>query len=599
MAEQGGYKISDLYQGGYSSFKNDYGSLSTGYSTSTGTIGLATDPRTANILKEFGDKIAPGQKTMELSLITPEIIETIPKQHLKEVNRLAKLAGVDVTVHGPLVEASGLSKEGYSEMNRALAERQMMSAVEKAHELSPKGNSPVTFHSSAVLPATEVKKVGDGEEIQKMLVIDQESGQITAASREEKFYPHQKDLSKPTILPAEDQVNSINATQWEDSLTQLIAPKQSVDNVLDQNLPLVQNVYDELKSELIVKGPKATQEILQHLKPTQAEVFSRTQNAKSQLDDMQLHLSSLFNKAFKYGNDEEKKYLTKLSEQYKKQLTQMTPFDLKPQSQALQGLMEGLRIVKPEVFTPLDKFSFGHTTDTFANVAFQTYNKFGEEAPIISIENPPAWMSGLSRGEDLKNIVVDSREKFVKQAMDKKGMDKKQAEQAAEKMIGVTWDVGHINQIRRFGFDKEDVVKETEKIAPYLKHVHLSDNFGIENVELPMGMGDVPFKEMMQKLGKKGDSVKKIVEAGNWFQHFQKIPMAETFEALGSPIYSMGMGPYWNQTLGLQQGYFSGYGNMLPQVNYETFGAGFSRLPAELGGQSQGGGGRMGGAPLE
>jgi len=59
------------------------------------------------------------------------------------------------------------------------------------------------------------------------------------------------------------------------------------------------------------------------------------------------------------------------------------------------------------------------------------------------------------------------------------------------------------------------------------------------------------------------------------------------------------MGPYWNQSIGLQQGYFSGYGNMLPQVNYETFGAGFSRLPAELGGQSQGGGGRMGGAPLE
>jgi len=39
---------------------------------------------------------------------------------------------------------------------------------------------------------------------------------------------------------------------------------------------------------------------------------------------------------------------------------------------------------------------------------------------------------------------------------------------------------------------------------------------------------------------------------------------------------------------------------MLPQVNYETFGAGFSRLPAELGGQFPGAqGSRMSGRPME
>jgi hypothetical protein len=71
-------------------------------------------------------------------------------------------------------------------------------------------------------------------------------------------------------------------------------------------------------------------------------------------------------------------------------------------------------------------------------------------------------------------------------------------------------------------------------------------------------------------------------------------------EAMGSPIYSMQMAPYWNQSLGLQQGYFSGYGGMLPQGNYETFGAGFSNLPAELGGQRGGAGGsRMSGKPME
>jgi len=68
---------------------------------------------------------------------------------------------------------------------------------------------------------------------------------------------------------------------------------------------------------------------------------------------------------------------------------------------------------------------------------------------------------------------------------------------------------------------------------------------------------------------------------------------------MGSPIYSMMMQPYWNQMLGFYQGYFGVYGQMLPQVNYETFGAGFSQLPAELGGQRQAAGSRMSGRPME
>jgi hypothetical protein len=61
----------------------------------------------------------------------------------------------------------------------------------------------------------------------------------------------------------------------------------------------------------------------------------------------------------------------------------------------------------------------------------------------------------------------------------------------------------------------------------------------------------------------------------------------------------MKMQPYWNQAVGTQ-GYFSGYGQMLPQINYESVGSGFSNLPAELGGQRQTGGkSRMSGSPME
>jgi hypothetical protein len=119
-------------------------------------------------------------------------------------------------------------------------------------------------------------------------------------------------------------------------------------------------------------------------------------------------------------------------------------------------------------------------------------------------------------------------------------------------------------------------------------------------------MGNVPIKEIMGKLGQKGFKGKKIIEALNWWQHFspkgspQVSPLVPTLEAFGAPIYSSGEGAYWNQTVGLQQGYMGGYGMMLPSKHYETFGAGFSQLPAELGGSvQQGGGGRMSGTPME
>ena len=48
--------------------------------------------------------------------------------------------------------------------------------------------------------------------------------------------------------------------------------------------------------------------------------------------------------------------------------------------------------------------------------------------------------------------------------------------------------------------------------------VHLSDNFGMEHTELPMGMGNVPLKEVMEKLGQKGYEARKIIEAGHWWR---------------------------------------------------------------------------------
>ena len=93
------YTLSDIYQGGYSSLA----STSNGYMTA-GSFGMPTDPRTANILQEVSTKLQSGVKNIEITGVSPEICDSIPQQQLKEVHRLSKLTGVDVTLHGPVMD---------------------------------------------------------------------------------------------------------------------------------------------------------------------------------------------------------------------------------------------------------------------------------------------------------------------------------------------------------------------------------------------------------------------------------------------------------------------------------------------------------------
>jgi len=599
--EKGDYTISDIYQGGYSSLKPNYGDIFTGYRVDARNLGMSTDARTANVLKEVSENLSAGAKTVELTQVSPEVFDAIPKDQLKEINRLSKLVGADVSVHAPIMEPSGISQQGFSNIEREATERQMNSAVERSHEISPDGNVPVTFHSSAIIPSTQYKMTPEGKKIERLIVINQETGKMAPIEEEAKHYPGIIELEKGKIYTPKEELDALNNTEWINSITNLEFYKKEADEAMQGALiplaPLLTESEQGKPIEITTPQQKAAMNQLQR-----AEIF---------LNNVETSFNSLYNKAYKYSDEKSKEKLKEISDEWvknieeiKKQGNELNYPILK--SQLLDHAIEKIRMVAPpKGYVPVEDFAIKHSSETFGNVAFNSYKKFGEKAPIISIENPPAG-GGLSTGEDLKKLVEVSREKFVEKAV-QEGMSESQAKLQAEKLLGVTWDVGHINMLRKQGYEEKDIIKETEKIAPLVKHVHLSDNFGFEHTELPMGMGNVPIKEIMEKLGKEGYKGKKIIEAMSWWQHFspggkQNPPLKPTLEAMGSPIYAIDMAPYWNQTPGFQQGYFSGYGQMLPPQNYQTWGSGFSMasLPIELGGQMPGAqGSRMSGKPME
>jgi hypothetical protein len=581
-----------------------------------GDLALSTDPRNANVLADASAKFSTGVKHMELEFLSPEIFDSIPKQQLKEINRLNKLIGTSASVHGPVIDTSGISQQGYSEINRENSERKIVDTIMRSHEIDPNGNVLVNFHSAEGVPGSEWKKIpsakeGSEGEAKRLIVVDRETGRISAVEGDKKFYPggiyggmSEVKGNERVEIPLEvgkfhspEKILEIqNSTSWDDSLNQLIFTKERADEILRKNEFQIRQLMEDAR-EARIKGKE--KEFLRELTPIQRDAYMALETAQSYLQDVNMHINNAFSKAYEYGTEEQKQALKEISKRYSKNMEEIrkNPVDVVGESQAMRELLFQLKdsSLAPEKFVPVEKFTLEKSSKTFGNAAFEGYKKFGDKAPIVAIENPPAGF-GLSTGEDLKNLVVESRNQFVKKAVEEKHISESEAKKLAEKFIGATWDVGHINMLRSKGFGEEEIIKESEKIAPYLKHVHLSDNFGFEHTELPMGMGNVPLNEIMKKLGQKGFEAKKIVEAGQWWQHFKTPPIAESLEGLGASFYTSRTAPYWNQAVGLQQGYMTGYGLMLPSVHYETFGSGFSMLPQELGGdRQQGAGGRMGG----
>ncbi len=592
----------NIYQGGYSSLdpNQGYGSVFGGYNIAAGSLGMTTDPRTANIIKDVSSKLSSGAKHIELSLVSPQIFDSIPKQHLKVVKRQAKLLNVEVSVHGPVIDSSGISQQGFSELNREASEKTIANVLERSHEVNPDGNVPVVFHSSEGIPGTQWKEIpwkakGIEGESKQIIAVNKETGQMIPLREEIKYYPGE-DLEKGKIYSPEKSLEIANDTEWDNKISQLFFNKERADEILTQNQAPIQHLMEYLL-EQEKKGMKPI------LTPAQEEVYSRFLDARNYLSEINKTANGIFSKAYEFGNNEQRKKLIEINEQYKKDL-EKNKESIAGQSRAMHKLLAQLQSptneLAPKIFVPIEEFTVEQSSKTFGNAAFSAFNKFkdAEKTPMIVIENPPVGHA-LSTGEDLKNLVVKSREQFIKKATEQ-GMSQGEARNVAERLIGATWDVGHINMLRKQGFSEKDIIKETEKIAPFVKHVHLSDNFGFEHTELPMGMGNVPIKEIMEKLGEQGYKAKKIIEAGQWWQHFQTSPLQATMEGLGAPMYTSGTGPTWSQSYGLFQGYNGGMeGAWLPGINYQTFGAGFSQLPKELGGQAGGGGSRMSGRPME
>jgi len=622
-----------FYEGGVSSLNPDYGNF-LGYRMNAARIGFPGSPQTANQLSETVNALKQGVKAFEVSLLLPETTEAVPKQHFEEMRALMKLSGVKPSVHGPMIDAAGWGEKGWTgESGREDNERRMFDAIEKARLLDPNGNVPIVFHGSAGAPGPEFKP-GKGKKrfvVEKAYAINQDTKQMAPLEIEYKYRPENPESlkGKGKIFTPEKQLESINETEWDNKLTELATFVKHADEIMGSSAASLRNyenaVVDPRNKKVIEYDEKGRPvKELPWFSEKQIEDYNRMHKADIFLENVHLNFAGAFHKAYKYGSESQRKELKKLAKEYSENIKKLpenavlTPVAKKMIFEDAIGKLRKItqpRLVKkggeivldkrfgaPKIFKETEDFTLDKAAKTFGNLAMRSYSEFGDNAPIIAIENFQPG-TAFSSAKELKKLVNRSRKNFIKQLVEKKGMSESEAKAIAKKHLGVTWDVGHLNLLRKKGFSEKDILAETKRIAKdktMVKHVHLTDNFGFADSHLAPGMGNVPFKKILEQLEKTGrlKEMSKIVEAGGFVQHFKKSPHSMTMAAFGSPIYGMKNEPYWNQMVDMQGSYFGGYGTINPQQHHSIYGAGFTTMPVELGGQMPGNQSRFGGTPM-
>lgn len=628
-------------------YQNYDTSFDSKYKLSGYKLGTTTNPTIANQLEEFGTRLNEGVNNIEIGALRQDIFETIPKQNLKDIKQLSKLTGTNVSMHAPLIDPAGFpSKEGaepkWSEQQRRANEQEIKSVITRAYDLGKNGNVPVVLHGGTMFSQEEEKGLTmiDPETkklkpaLRSMAVVNQDTGQMTVLKYEKK-YP--LGVSKEDIEDVKTKVDydvwdpmtrlgALNRTEWDEEKLKLLAHQKSAAELEDRKIRVMQSLaplqYGEKHGILseqekieqarlhnqirqidsyinqvnthTAAGMKELHHKFEKFKDTKKEEhkdYSKKEfpQMKEEWDAYQKKIDKVYKEFYKKA--ESTKDINKLQQEYIPHIRNLTD----QQNKAMT--MHLAKIPSPELWTPVKDFSIKQASTTIANVALDGFKKFGEKAPILAVENSYPNMP-LATGKDLRSAIEEARNKFVKQAVKVKNISKEEAKRISEKLIGATWDLGHMNMLRKAGYEGEElkkkILEETKKISPFIKHLHLSDNFGFADIHLPPGMGNVPIKEVLEELekkeGKRMDEVRHILETGGFVNAFKQNPFLYSLEHFESPLYKMGAGPYWQQDI--QGHYQTPYIEFSP-IHFDLYGSGFSTLPKEIGGQVGGEKGRF------
>jgi hypothetical protein len=622
--------------------QDDNDTMSSKYSFSASKIGATTSPQVANQIGELNSRLNQGLKDVELGTMNQRLLDQVPQEHFTEIKRMAKLTGAEPSLHAPIqdLDLAGFGQQGWDPHERENKVRQLGKVVDKAYLLDPTGNTPITIHAGSG-PVQKWQNKGLKEETREgikemkdarseMGIVNQQSGEVTNIRYDKRKY-FGKD--EPIPWSVERRLDNMNQTSWDKEKFQLLQWKKDLDEnnqlasrkILEINqkadisneekqnqLQIAQEEMNSFSSEthtLIRSAVEDMYERFEKYSPKEgedavdADIYKKNiyPRYKKKFEEKQEEIDEKLKEVIKFRNQ-----ANQSDENFKTFIEKQGELDELRNNQTEILRTAAKQMPAPNTWQPIDDFTRKETSQSIAEAAVDAFGKYGKNSPMLLLENVYPEFA-LSRADSLKATIKDSKKKFVELAMEKKEdggleLSESEAKKHADKVIGVTWDVGHIYMLKKSGYTDKQIAEEAEKIAPDVKHLHLTDNFGYEDSHLPPGLGEVNIKEQLKAMEKvraeEGTledfkKVRGIVEAGEFVANYKEVPHLYALSHLDSPVYTDDAGPHWEKAWDQMGNYAGGYGEMMPQKYFDLYGApGFSQLPAALGGAGGTGGDR-------
>ncbi len=616
-------------------------------------LGTHTNPTVAKQLQEFNTRLNTGMKNIEIGTLSPEKFEFIPKEHFDTIRQLSILTGAKPSFHGPLMDLAGFDERSgkWSEADRKGTIEQVWSMIERVQPADKYGNIPVVFHAGGTFSQEFAKGLKQEKRDEKGNIVEEDykagllaMNAVNTLTGETHRLQHEKKFSiidrKEHIKTPHDLLAALNETQWDQEKLRVFGFKKELDE-LKQRVLLKEKQNEAIQKTGLASSPEYAANLAQNIEDIKllqghiqnvnhslvsaaSEAFNKFERAKPHTADPQINakikkfepVQETFKEQLKQIDnaiEARDKELDRIKEQAKN-ASDSRKAELQERAQQLQEEMihlteqqtslhvaEVTQMPTPEIWRPVSEFARENTVKTMSEVMLRSYNKFKENSPVLAVEN--FWPNTpMSRADDLKRVVEESRKEFQDQLRKQNpNVSKEEAKRISEKIIAATWDVGHIYNLRKAGYQGEElkklVLEETKKIAPVTRHVHLTDNFGFHDSHLPPGFAHVPIAEIMTELKKSWKEAegknelpikpRAIIEGGGLIVEQGQDPLLPSLEFFHSPFYKIGspgipLGKVWS---GQEFPQYRTTFTEFPQQHFNLYGSSFSTLPKELGGQ--------------
>ncbi len=591
-----------------------YSDLFIGYRFPAAKLGATTSARVANQIAEVVKRLNTGMKVVEAGVLEPMKFEQIPKQHFEEMGRLAELTGAEITWHFPFEDPSGFINGRLEESERKKVENFMWNFIEKTTKTTKKPG-PITIHP--VVNPIPPSYFGEGKDME-IGVYNGLEGNIGVVSV--KKILSEEEIEKYKDKTPQKALEKLNQEIWRQKLEPLtIRLSEFVKDVkIAQDMEEEKKKKELLLDSIVFRETGGEKRYFHQLTEREKEEILKDKEASKYYSEIKFldaqlnavglafnHFIEIEKDLFRIAKEGSKRGIVRGSEEEIKKaeeyFNKAIQLKDKNKTEAAIFMENSIHLLSkniPKIFDFSENVVKEKVAETISNITLKAYESLKDKAPILCLENLFPGMA-FSNAESLKSLIEESRERFVQKIKDKVG--EKKAKEISEKLIGATWDIGHINIWKKFGVKPEEISIELEKIKPFIKHIHIADNFGFEDSHLPPGMGGIEpeifgkLKEIVEK-----QEVKAILEVPTLAVEFGVSPYPYSLAALGSPIYTYAMAPFWNQALAADlPAYFTGYGPILPEKHFEFYGAGFSALPVELGGLTKKEKETFAGVPME